>query len=74
MRVIAARYRGQIRSWELWNEPDNPAYWLGTTAPFAELVSAEILSGATLRLLAPSPPRTAATTSPFRHRPRRSLV
>lgn len=40
IRVIATRYRGKIRSWELWNEPDNSAYWLGTTAQFAELVRA----------------------------------
>jgi hypothetical protein len=40
MGVIAARYRGKISSWELWNEPDNPAYWLGTSAQFAELVRA----------------------------------
>jgi hypothetical protein len=40
MRVIATRYRGKIHSWELWNEPDNAAYWLGTTVQFAELVRA----------------------------------
>jgi hypothetical protein len=40
MRVIATRYRGKIHHWELWNEADNPAYWLGTTAQFAELVRA----------------------------------
>lgn len=40
MRVIATRYRGKIHHWELWNEADNAAYWLGTTAQFAELVRA----------------------------------
>lgn len=40
MRLIAARYRGKISSWELWNEPDNPAYWLGSAAEFAALVRA----------------------------------
>lgn len=38
MRVISARYRKQIQSWELWNEPDNPAYWLGSAGEFAELL------------------------------------
>jgi len=38
MEKIAARYRGRIRSWELWNEPDLREYWQGTTAEFADLV------------------------------------
>jgi hypothetical protein len=40
MRAIVGRYRGTIRSWELWNEPDNQAYWLGTPRQFADLVKA----------------------------------
>lgn len=40
MGEIVRRYRGTIQSWELWNEPDNRAYWLGTAAQFAELVRA----------------------------------
>jgi hypothetical protein len=40
MAVIVARYRSQIKSWELWNEPDNSAYWLGTVEEFAALVRA----------------------------------
>jgi hypothetical protein len=38
MGVIAGRYRGQIASWELWNEPDIENYWTGTPAEFAEMV------------------------------------
>lgn len=38
--AIATRYRDAIASWELWNEPDNPAYWFGTPRQFAELVRA----------------------------------
>lgn len=38
MFTLATRYRGQILSWEIWNEPDNKDYWLGTSAEFAELV------------------------------------
>lgn len=40
MAVIVDRYRDAVSSWELWNEPDNPAYWLGTPAQFAELIRA----------------------------------
>jgi len=38
MNRIAARYRGRIRSWEIWNEPDNKEYWTGTADEFATLV------------------------------------
>jgi len=38
MKTAAARYRGRILSWELWNEPDLTEYWQGTAAEFAELV------------------------------------
>ncbi len=38
--AVAGRYGDRIDSWELWNEPDNPAYWTGTTAEFAALLAA----------------------------------
>lgn len=38
MSLLAERYRGRIRSWELWNEPDNRDYWLGSVAEYAELL------------------------------------
>ena len=38
MRTIAARYRGKIRVWEIWNEPDNKDYWQGSVEGFAQLV------------------------------------
>lgn len=37
---LASRYRGRVRSWELWNEPDNPMFWTGTPEQLAELVRA----------------------------------
>jgi hypothetical protein len=40
MNRIAARYRGRVRSWEIWNEPDNRDYWTGTAGEFATLVAA----------------------------------
>jgi hypothetical protein len=38
MERLARRYRGRIRSWELWNEPDNADYWRGTAAAYAGLL------------------------------------
>ena len=38
--ALVERYRGQAPSWELWNEPDNELYWLGTAEQFARLVEA----------------------------------
>jgi hypothetical protein len=32
------RYRGRIRAWEIWNEPDLAEYWQGSVAEFAALV------------------------------------
>ena len=40
MELLAARYRGRFGSWELWNEPDNREYWLGTPADYATLLAA----------------------------------
>jgi Cellulase (glycosyl hydrolase family 5) len=36
--AVVARYRGEAPSWELWNEPDNDYYWLGTVDQFAAMV------------------------------------
>lgn len=38
MEVIVRRYKGRIHSWELWNEPDIEAYWLGTADAFAHMI------------------------------------
>lgn len=38
--VLAARYRGRVGAWELWNEPDNEAYWTGSAEEYARLVKA----------------------------------
>lgn len=40
MGLLARRYRGRIHSWELWNEPDNRDYWLGTAADYTRLLEA----------------------------------
>ncbi len=40
MRVLAARYRGRIHTWEFWNEPDNREYWAGSADEFGTMVKA----------------------------------
>jgi hypothetical protein len=37
MGLLATRYQGRIHSWELWNEPDNRDYWLGSAEDYSEL-------------------------------------
>jgi hypothetical protein len=37
MGLLASRHAGRIHSWELWNEPDNRDYWLGSAEQYAEL-------------------------------------
>jgi hypothetical protein len=40
VRQAVARYHDRIHSWEIWNEPDNPAYWRGSRDQFAALLEA----------------------------------
>jgi hypothetical protein len=40
MALLAGRFRGRVGSWEIWNEPDNPDFWLGTPADYAALLIA----------------------------------
>ena len=40
LSVLVNRFKGRIHSWELWNEPDNPAYWTGSAEQYAALVKA----------------------------------
>ncbi len=37
--ALVARYKGRIHSWEIWNEPDIPEFWTGTTQEYAALVA-----------------------------------
>ena len=37
MHAVASRYRGRVKSWELWNEPDNRDYWRGSPKQFAAM-------------------------------------
>jgi polysaccharide biosynthesis protein PslG len=38
VEAAARRYADRIDTWEIWNEPDNPQYWTGSTAEFARLL------------------------------------
>lgn len=40
VRAVVDRYGAHVASWEIWNEPDNPAYWTGSAAQFATLLDA----------------------------------
>jgi hypothetical protein len=36
---MVVRYRDVVRAWEVWNEPDLGAFWVGTPAQYAELLA-----------------------------------
>jgi chitodextrinase len=55
LSLAAARYRGTVDIWEIWNEPDKPFYWRGTPAKYAEL-----LARAYTRIKAADPGATVA--------------
>jgi hypothetical protein len=38
LRALATRYHGQIKHWEIWNEP-NIFFWQGTKEQYAELLT-----------------------------------
>lgn len=42
MEIAATRYQGRIRAWEIWNEPEQPTYWIGAPDPagYASLLQA----------------------------------
>jgi len=37
--AVANRYKGRIRYYEIWNEPNDPTYYTGTVAELAELTA-----------------------------------
>jgi len=62
--AVAQRYKGRIRNYEIWNEPNDPTYYTGTVDELAEL---------TAKLTALSSPWTQATPS-FRRQPMRRVT
>jgi polysaccharide biosynthesis protein PslG len=55
--AITARYAGRIKYWELWNEPNVPSFWSGTTAQMVAMAQAAypIIKAAGGTVLSPSP-------------------
>lgn len=37
--ALATRYKGKIKYYEMWNEPNQPVYWKGTTAQLVEMTN-----------------------------------
>jgi hypothetical protein len=37
VRAVVGHYRGDIRHWEIWNEPYGSGFWLGTPEQYAEM-------------------------------------
>jgi PKD repeat protein len=37
--ALVTRYKGRIKYYEMWNEPNVPGYWKGTTAQMVEMTS-----------------------------------
>ncbi|HEX4487776.1 MAG TPA: endo-1,4-beta-xylanase, partial [Terriglobales bacterium] len=35
--ALVTRYKGKIKYYELWNEPNDPGFWKGTTAQMVEM-------------------------------------
>ena len=50
--AVAARYRGVVAAWELWNEPENPVFWRPSPDPAAY---ARLLIGASAAIRAADP-------------------
>ncbi len=40
VRTLAERLHGRVRSWEVWNEPDIPLFWLSTADDYIALLRA----------------------------------
>lgn len=38
VRTLAERMRGRVGSWEVWNEPDIPLFWLSSTDEYVALL------------------------------------
>jgi beta-glucanase (GH16 family) len=62
--AIVARYKNQIKYWDLWNEPNASNFWTGTTAQMVNMarLAAPIIRNAGGIVLSPSPQGTNAHT------------
>jgi hypothetical protein len=39
VRALVDRYKNRIHSWEIWNEPDIPEFWTGSTKQYGVLLA-----------------------------------
>jgi hypothetical protein len=64
VRAITRRYRGKIRYWELWNEPNSANFWSGTKSQLVTLAreAYPIITGNGGIVLSPSPQGSTADT------------
>jgi hypothetical protein len=62
--AITNRYGATIKYWEIWNEPNETAFWTGTHAQMARLteLAAPIIRAAGGTVLSPSPQGSSAYT------------
>lgn len=44
LRGLVTHYRGQVKYWEIWNEPDLPFFWHGSPAAYARLLQVAYLT------------------------------
>jgi hypothetical protein len=44
VHAVAARYRGRIAAYEVWNEPNRPDFWSGSPREYYRLLSAAMAS------------------------------
>jgi len=62
VRTVATRYKGHIRDWEIWNEPNRPQSWTGTVEMMVDMTreASRILKeiDANNRVVSPAPTGT----------------
>ena len=62
---VATRYKGKIKYYEIWNEPNHSQYWTGSTSQMVELSrrAANLIRGidSNARILSPSPTWASTT-------------
>ena len=49
VRALAARYKGKVTHWEIWNEPNLPQFWQPTKPNAAEYLELVKLTGGIIR-------------------------
>jgi hypothetical protein len=59
VRTLATRYKGKVKYYEIWNEPDDTTFWNGTDAGLVQLSKAtyEVLKAVdpSIQVLSPAP-------------------